>query len=308
MNSIEISGFSINIVSLEKCRKIWITGASGQLGSALIPFFEERTDWVVIYPKRDVLDLTNEQETRSFIQRERPDVVIHAAAYTAVEEAEAEQAIAFLMNGQSTQWIAEECNAYDAKLIYISTDYVFDGEKRAPYKEDDSVNPLNVYGLSKRKGELAVLANNNGLVIRASWIYSTIGKNFFKTMLRLAQSRSQLNVVNDQIGAPTYAKSFARDLSQWVFKMQSEESRTSSILLHYSPMGETTWFEFAKVFLAVLQPQVEVCPVDSASFPQKAKRPMYSKMSNENWVNMTGIIPANWEMQLSECIADWKKI
>ncbi len=308
MNSIEIPLFSPNIVPLKEGNKIWITGASGQLGGALVALFKERVEWEIIAPGRDKLDLTHQEETRLYIQKERPNIVIHAAAYTAVEQAEDDEDGVMLMNGETTRWIAEECRKINAMLIYISTDYVFDGEKGQPYVEEDPVLPMNAYGRSKRMGELAVLEIENAWVIRASWIYGTFGKNFFKTMIQLAQSRNKLSVVNDQMGAPTYAKSFAKDLIEMIIKYYPNSISQKAQLLHYSPMGETSWYDFARLFLSELYPGVEVHPVDSSSFPQKAKRPRYSKMSNENWVSKTGIIPATWESQLSECIADWKKI
>jgi dTDP-4-dehydrorhamnose reductase len=293
---------------LKEKLKIWITGSSGQLGGALVTLFKERGGWEVICPRRDELDLSHQEATRHFIQQERPNVVVHAAAYTAVEEAEDDENGAMLMNGEATRWISEECSKINAMLIYISTDYVFDGEKGHPYVEDDPVHPINVYGRSKRMGELAVLAGENAWVIRASWIYSTVGKNFFKTMIQLAQTRSELRVVDDQLGAPTYAKSFAEDLMEMIIQKYPSSISQKAQLLHYSPMGETSWYHFAKVFLGDLYPSVELKPVDSSSFPQKARRPKYSKMSNENWVKATGIVPASWESQLSNCIADWKKI
>jgi len=306
----ELSIISRNIVDVMQEKKLLVTGVSGQLGGSIQGLLNEDvcSGWIALFPDRTEMDLTDEQMVRQYIQTHQPTVFLHAAAYTNVEGAEDDKDLAFLVNGEATAWIAEECNKIGCRLIYISTDYVFDGEKGAPYSPKDLVNPINVYGYSKLMGEQnALRLNPKTTVVRVSWLYSTIGKNFFKTMLSLASIRNELNVVDDQYGAPTYAKALARDL-MGMMEYLNEKLEEGPRILHYSPMGQTTWNGFAKAIVSEFYPNVKVNAVDSGAFPQKAKRPAYSKMSSDAWEQATGIIPQTWEEQLNECIIDWKRI
>ncbi len=300
--------FSLNIVNVKNVRKLMVTGGTGQLGGAVEALWncDAWEDWQAVFPSRSDFDLSNEELVRGYIKTHQPNILLHAGAYTDVERAEDQKDLAFLVNAQANVWIAEECAKIGCWLIYISTDYVFDGKKGQPYDVTDAVNPLNVYGQSKLLGEKNALAiHHQTTVVRASWIYSTTGKNFFKTMLHLASSRDELNVVDDQFGAPTYALSLAGDLLFMMSKCQNDDGIYNRIL-HYSPQGQTTWFGFAKAILNVFYPEVKINPVSSSAFPQKASRPAYSKMSSDSWEQATGVFPAKWEEQLEKCINDWK--
>jgi dTDP-4-dehydrorhamnose reductase len=287
-----------------------VTGVTGQLGGSIHDLWKERADkgWDCLFPDRLEFDLTDEPKVREYIRVHQPSIFLHAAAYTNVEAAEEEDELAFLVNGEATTWIAEECSKIGCWLIFISTDYVFNGEKGAPYSPEDEVNPMNVYGQSKLLGEQNALQFNlKTTVVRVSWLYSTKGKNFFKTMLSLASTRNELNVVDDQYGAPTYARVLAKDLLQMI-AVCKKRADVFPRILHYSPQGQTTWNSFAKAILQAFYPAVNINAVGSGAFPQKAKRPAYSKMSSKVWEEKTGIIPLTWEEQLNECIEDWKKL
>jgi len=284
-----------------------ITGVNGQLGGCLqsslpIGRWEE-----VLFPDRAALNLEDENQVRGFIRINKPSILLHAAAYTNVERAEEEPEMARRINADATRWIAEECEKIGTWLIYISTDYVFDGSKGSPYLPDDKAHPLNVYGDSKWKGEKNALHfNTKTTVVRASWIYSTRGKNFFKTMLALAANREALSVVADQWGAPTYALSFAKDLwSMMEGNKKGEKEGLYQQVLQYSPSGITSWHGFAKAILHDFFPSVKINPVRSDAFPQKAQRPVYSKLDAGSWILCTGVEPLTWEEQLTECKKDW---
>ncbi|RYF77686.1 MAG: dTDP-4-dehydrorhamnose reductase, partial [Chitinophagaceae bacterium] len=226
------------------------------------------------------------------------DFVINCAAYTAVDKAESEREEAFQINATAVGALAAACSKQGTGFIHISTDYVFDGSRQTPFKEDDAVNPINVYGESKLAGEQAALQNNpQSIVIRTSWVYSSYGKNFVKTMMRLMSEKQIISVVNDQWGSPTYAVDLAKAILHII---ESDEWRPG--IYHFSNEGVISWFDFAKEIGSLVQTKCEIRPTITANFPTPAKRPAYSAMDKTKIQQQYKIALRPWQESLRECI------
>lgn len=254
--------------------KILIIGAGGQLGSDLIRVLAD--SYRVIPATRADFDITDLEATMGFCKNAKPEVIVHAAAFTDVDGCESQRDKAFLVNGLGTRNVAIAAREVEAKLLYISTDYVFDGAKEGPYLEFDRPNPINVYGQSKLLGEQFVKEQmEKFFIIRTAWLYSASGKNFIKTMLKLAQEGKELRVVNDQRGTPTWTE----DLAQQIKELIPTELYGT---YHCTSQGSCTWYEFAlEIFKQVgLYANVKVEPVTSEEFPRPAKRPKNSVLEN----------------------------
>ena len=257
--------------------KVLLTGATGQLGRCIQDRFPN--DWQLIALDSKELDITDNVKVDQYISEMKPDVVINAAAYTAVDKAETEVEQAFLVNATAVGYLAKACNAIGARLIHISTDYVFDGTSSIPYTTLDAPNPINVYGKSKLAGELLALAHNPlSQVIRTSWIYSEYGNNFVKTMIRLAdEGREVISVVDDQIGCPTYAGNLAQFIIELIQKPVEER------LLHYSDGEVMSWYAFAARIFDYQQVRGHAVPMLTAilttQYATPAQRPSYSVLS-----------------------------
>ena len=254
--------------------KILITGAGGQFGTELMLMAASMPGVEAVGFTRGQLDVTDLGQTERTVRKEKPDVVIHAAAYTAVDRAEQDEENAYRVNAHGTRHVAAAAEAVGAKMCFISTDYVFDGKKRRPYREDDPTNPLNVYGKSKQAGEKAVQQETEKFfIVRTSWLYGLHGNNFVKTMLALADAGKPLKVVHDQTGSPTYAKDLARFILELV--------RTDKYgIYHASNTGSCTWYEFAKTIFRYSGIQAEVLPCTTEQYPRPAQRPEYSVMDH----------------------------
>lgn len=249
--------------------KVLVTGAKGQLGTDLVLLLSDRGYEVYGYG-REELDITNFDQVKRVIREIHPDVVIHTAAYTKVDLAESEPDQAFLINSYGTRNVAVVSEAVGAKLVYISTDYVFDGTATTPYNEFASTNPLSVYGKSKLAGEQFVRdLHSKFFIVRTSWVYGKHGNNFVKTMLKLAQERDELMVVHDQIGCPTYTV----DLANCVLELIQTEKYG---VYHVSNSGHCSWYEFAKAIFEEAGIKVKVNPCTTKDFPRPAPRPAYS--------------------------------
>jgi len=257
--------------------RILVTGSKGQLGSdirdesALFPQF------VFDFTDIEELDLTDSQAVENYFSLNKPDYCINCAAYTAVDKAEDEPELAMLINEKTVKTLASNCKKYNTKLIHISTDYVFDGTNHRPYTENDKAYPDSVYGLSKLKGEQAIKRINSGaMIIRTSWLYSSYGHNFVKTMMRLSKERDEIKVVADQVGTPTYSGDLAKAILT-IIKNFSKESITG--IYHYSNEGVISWYDFAKAIMQVTNTRCNVLPIHSKDFPAKANRPFYSVLN-----------------------------
>ena len=256
------------------------------------------------------LDLTEEDAIRNTVRQIEPALIINAAAYTAVDQAEENRDLAFRINGWAPGILAEEALRLKAGLIHYSTDYVFDGAKRSPYSEDDPPAPLNVYGASKLAGEQAILASHAAaFIFRTSWVYGTRGKNFFLTMLRLAGVHDEVKVVNDQLGAPTWSRSIAKatvDVIRECFleKRFAREKGVARMLsrkgvYNMTAYGATSWFGFAKKILGHLAPWVKVIPITSCEYPTRARRPKNSVLSGQKLQSTFALGLALWEESLN---------
>jgi dTDP-4-dehydrorhamnose reductase len=249
--------------------KVVVTGAKGQLGTDLVHLLADRGYEVYGYG-REELDITNFDQVKQVISEVNPDVVIHAAAYTKVDLAESEPDQAFLINAYGTRNVVVASEAVGAKLVYVSTDYVFDGTANVPYNEFAPTNPLSVYGKSKLAGEQFVRdLHSKFFIVRTSWVYGKHGNNFVKTMLKLAQERDELMVVHDQIGCPTYTV----DLANCILELIRTEKYG---IYHVSNSGHCSWYEFAKAIFEEAGIEVKVKPCTTNDFPRPAPRPAYS--------------------------------
>ena len=271
--------------------RILITGSKGQVGSALVPALAPLGD-LSAFDRRG-LDLVDLNSIRTVIERKKPAVIVNAAAYTAVDRAEVERETAFAVNATAVRILAEEAKKLDAVLIHFSTDYVFDGEKPAPYVETDAPNPLSVYGRSKLEGERAVAASGcRHLIFRTSWVYGPTGRNFLHAILAAALSKPELRVVNDQHGAPTSSGAIAGAVAHVL--ANPDLSRKASGLYHLSAGGETTWHGFATAILQAKGIKTPVLAIRSDEYPVAARRPKNSRLDNARAAVTFGIALPDW--------------
>ena len=254
---------------------ILITGILGQLGYDVSKELTKRgVDFVA--PSLEELELTTEAGAKNFILEKKPETVIHCAAYTAVDKAESESELALTINGLGTRWVAEACREVGAKMIYISTDYVFGGDGKIPYEINDEKNPVNMYGRSKLLGEDAVIAVlDRHFIVRTSWVFGINGHNFIKTMLRLAETHKKIRVVNDQIGSPTYTV----DLAKLLADMAATEKFG---IYHATNEGFCSWAEFTREIFDQAGLDVEVEGIPTIEYPTPARRPFNSRLSKKS--------------------------
>lgn len=262
------------------------------------------TDYDFVFTDVGDLDITDYKAVASFVTEHKIDALINCAAYTDVDGAETEMEKAEAVNHWAVAHLARVVKEKGLAFIHISTDYVFDGDASEPYKEADTPNPQNVYGRTKRDGENAILKVNPArtLIIRTSWVYSSYGSNFVKTMLRLGRERKEINVVNDQVGSPTYARDLATTLMGLLPKLQ----HSGTEVYHYANAGQCTWYEFANAIFNMAQIQVTTNPIGTADYPKPAKRPKYSVLSTEKIAHDFGIAIPEWEEALKKCLSKKK--
>jgi dTDP-4-dehydrorhamnose reductase len=281
---------------------IVVTGKNGQLGSELqliAPSFDAHYDF--LFADRAVLDLSSNDSIDKFCAVHHPAVVINCAAYTAVDKAETDRDAAFQINAVAVGKLAAYCKAMGALFITVSTDYVFDGNGTSPYLPSDTTDPINYYGSSKAEGEkLAVTNNPESIIIRTSWVYSRFGNNFVKTMIRLMGERPSLNVVGDQIGAPTYAADLAAAIMHIVG--QKAAGNAHSGIYHYSNSGAISWYDFAVAISEMIHSNCAVAKIGSEAFPTPAKRPHYSLMDCSSIIQDFGVDQPDWKESLAACI------
>ncbi|MBI5816454.1 MAG: dTDP-4-dehydrorhamnose reductase [Nitrospinae bacterium] len=288
--------------------RILLTGKNGQIGWELAREMAGLAKAAAI--GRDEMDLSSADSIRAAIRDAKPDIIINAAAYTAVDKAESEPDIAMAVNGVAPGIIAEEAKKVGAILVHYSTDYVFDGTKKSAYTEDDTPNPLNVYGATKLAGEKAVLASGcGGVILRTSWVYAARGGNFVRTMLRLAGEREELKIVSDQRGAPTWARMIAKATTRIVTGFQRELTHPAR-MFHLTAAGETSWCGFAqRIFehgsrLGLINLAPRVIPVSTADYKTPARRPLNSAMACGRIHDAFGVTPPDWEDSLKLCMAE----
>jgi len=255
--------------------KVLIIGAGGMLGHDLVDVLGKENE--ISTPNTQTLDITDIHQTIEKIKTFKPHVVIHAAAYTDVNGSQSNEDLAYKLNALGTRNVAVSCNEADCAMVYISTDYVFDGKKGSPYFEYDQPNPLNVYGKTKYLGEVFVHETlNKFYIVRTSWLYGLHGTNFPKTMLKLAKTNDNLSVVNDQIGSPTYTLDLAKAVSELI--------KTPKYgVYHITNSDSCSWYEFAREIFHNAGVNIKLEPISSDEYPQPAERPKYSVLKNYNW-------------------------
>ena len=280
--------------------KILVTGANGQLGWELTQLAASYPMYEFIFADRSMFDLSKPELFESLILQWAPQAIINTAAYTAVDKAETEQDLANLINATAVAELARIAGENDILFITFSTDYVFNGNATSPYLTDTIIDPVNFYGTTKAQGELMALdVNPNTIIIRTSWVFSSHGNNFVKTMIRLMKERATLNVVSDQIGRPTYAK----DLAIATLKIINEVNGGKKIhgVYHYANKGVTSWFEFAQQIKKNAGLSCELIPIYTAQFPTPAKRPAYSVLDTQKIETEINIDIPSWEVSLLAC-------
>ena len=287
----------------KQMKKILVTGANGQLGSEIKELVGNYPDFDFIFTDIADFPLDKTEEIKANFNRIKPDVVINCAAYTAVDKAEEDQITADAINHLAIATLASLCNESRAKLIHISTDYVFDGTSPIAYKEDDLPNPKSVYGATKLAGETACLKNcPESIIIRTAWVYSEFGNNFVKTMLRLMTERDHLGVVNDQMGSPTYAA----DLAQVILTIL-DSNKWEPGIYHYSNEGEISWFDFAMYIKEIAHKSCEIKGIPASSYPTPAERPAYSLLDKSKIKEVYGIVSVDYKTSLKIMMARLEK-
>jgi len=297
--------------------RILVTGKNGQLGRSIQKIVG--TDTKIdnnqisndfIFVGREDLDLSSESNiSHYFDNNDKFDIIINCAAYTQVDKAEQEAELANQINHLAVKQLASIANKQQARLIHISTDYVFDGESNKPYMETDKTNPINVYGKTKLAGEKALQAvmSTNSVIIRTSWVYSEYSNNFVKTMLRLGKERDELKVVSDQIGSPTYATDLAGVILEIIKNKEFREENQTTQIYHYSNEGKISWYEFAQEIFKIAEVNCKVNPITTQQYPTPAKRPKNTLMNKDKIIKTFSMNIPNWKESLNICIAILRK-
>jgi len=295
--------------------KILVTGKNGQLGSELQKTCPSNVELICFGSKE--LDISNAEQVNELLITYSPDIVINAAAYTAVDKAETDTDTAYAVNEQGAANLANACKNIDAKLIHISTDFVFDGTSTMPYTASDATNPLGVYGASKLAGEQAIneILGSQATIVRTAWVYSVFGNNFVKTMLRLMSEKEQLGIVGDQVGTPTWAAGLANMLWALVAKASSEQvlnTENTATILNWTDAGVASWYDFAVAIqeLAIeqglLAKSIPISAISAASYPTPAKRPAFSVLNKAQAEEISGVKTVHWRAQLKEMLTELK--
>lgn len=283
-------------------KNVLVTGAEGQLGLSLKKIAGNFPQYNFIYTDKDNLNICNQDELKTFFESNNLYCVLHFAAYTAVDKAEQEESLAEEINSKASLSIAKLCAEHNTRLVYISTDYVFDGKDCKPHSTQDKTNPLSVYGKTKLKGEENCLENNPlTFVIRTSWLYSEFKSNFVKTMINLSQTKEELNVIYDQVGSPTYA----RDLAD--FTVRTIEHINSKKILHYSNHGVCSWYDFTRKAIELwTEKTIKINPILTSQYPTLATRPKFSVFDKSESEKLLNIAIPHWEDSLKDCIKELK--
>lgn len=279
---------------------ILVTGGNGQLGSELQDLARKYQKDTFYFTDRDTLDITDHQKVLNFIEQKEIQVIINCAAYTAVDKAESDFIASNQLNHIAVRNFALIAKEKSIKLIHISTDYVFNGENFRPYVEEDTPNPASVYGATKLSGEKTLKEINpyNSIIIRTSWVYSTYGNNFVKTMIRLGSERDELGIISDQVGTPTYAKDLAKAILMILPEIECENVET----YHFSNEGVCSWYDFAKAIFEIKDMTLIVNAIQTIEYPTPAKRPSYSVLNKTKVKQKFNITIPYWKDSLKECL------
>jgi dTDP-4-dehydrorhamnose reductase len=286
---------------------ILITGAKGQLGNDLKVVSKKYFGYDFLFTDVDTLDITDAKKTESFIQKAKPDWIINCAAYTQVDKAESDYQAALMINGTGVKNIADSIKDSTCRFIHISTDYVFDGNSNVPYTDSSQVNPMSAYGRSKLEGEKAALKHYGSMVIRTSWLYSSFGNNFVKTVIRLANEKDSVRIVSDQTGSPTYARDLAEAILQIISGVIRNQLAFNSGIYHYSNEGVCSWYDFALAIIEESGINCQVVPISTAEYPTAAKRPAYSVLNHSKIRENYNLTIPHWRLSLRNCLKEIKK-
>jgi dTDP-4-dehydrorhamnose reductase len=282
---------------------ILVTGANGQLGRELRSLAPGFTGFEFIFTSHEELAIERFKDVDEFFDKHQPDFCINCAAYTAVDAAEEHAQDAFRINADAVSILADLCDEHETKFLHISTDYVFDGSEATPYTEESPTAPVNVYGASKLAGEnLAAEMLPETIVIRTSWVYSSYGKNFVKTMLRLMREKTSIKVVSDQIGSPTYAEDLASMIMKIIIETMKNKEAWVPGIYHFSNEGIISWFEFAQEIKKLSASNCEIIPIPTSEYPTPAKRPLFSVLNKARIQKQFGVTLQNWKDSLSACL------
>jgi len=285
--------------------KILVTGSNGQLGNEIRSVAKDYPDYEFIYTDIDELDITDRQKVDLFCVTNKPHVILNCAAYTAVDKAESDGSMAYLINATAVENLSRSAAGIDALMVHVSTDYVFDGKTWIPYTETDQTDPQSVYGNSKLAGEEAVLNYaGKGIILRTSWLYSAFGNNFVKTMIKYGTEREELRVVFDQVGTPTYARDLARVILD-IIPLSIQKSGVN--LFHYSNEGVTSWFDFAHTIITFSDIDCQVRPILTKDYPVSAVRPCFSVLNKSKIKETFNITIPYWSDSVKDCILRLKQ-
>jgi len=278
---------------------ILVTGSKGQLGSE-IQELEKDYDYNFFFTNRDDIDITNKDDIKSFVEKNSINTIINCAAYTAVDKAQNDEINAELANTKAVKKLALVSEELNIKLIHISTDYVFDGKNFKPYTEEYQTNPQGVYGKTKLAGEIQMLKINpkNSIIIRTSWVYSTFGNNFVKTMLKLGKQKDELGVIFDQVGTPTNAADLAKTILDILPNIKNDKVQ----IYHYSNEGVLSWYDFAKEIMKMAKIDCKVNPIETYQYPTPAQRPHYSLLNKAKIKKEFNITIPFWKDSLDKCL------
>ncbi|MEJ7627181.1 MAG: dTDP-4-dehydrorhamnose reductase [Ferruginibacter sp.] len=280
-------------------KNILVTGSNGQLGNEFRDLSENNNYFNFIFTDRSHLSIENETEVERYFSERKIDFCINCAAYTAVDKAEAEFELAMSANALAVRNLSRVCMKHNTRLVHISTDYVFNGTADKPYKESEITDPVNKYGESKREGELLALAvNPQIIIIRTSWLYSSHGKNFVKTMIRLMNEKERIGVVSDQMGSPTYAADLAQAILQIIEKNETPEPG----IYHFSNKGMISWFDFAVAIKEIIKSKCIVDSIQTSDYPTPAARPGYSVFDTSKIQDQFGLVIPEWKESLKKCV------
>jgi dTDP-4-dehydrorhamnose reductase len=281
--------------------KILVTGANGQLGNEIRRLVGLQSKDEFIFTDVEELDICNKEKVEEFVISNKIDLIVNCAAYTAVDKAENEKELAYRINRDALLYLSKAINKRDGVLVHISTDFVFDGSKSTPYKEGDVENPLSVYGRSKFEGEKVALNEAKSVyIVRTSWLYSTFGNNFVKTIIRKAKEKKELKVVFDQVGTPTYAKDLASEILLLINKVEKNKKE----IFHFSNEGVTSWYDFAKMICKIGKIECEILPIETKDYPTPARRPAYSVLNKTKIKEFLGINIPYWVDSLEVCLKE----
>jgi len=277
---------------------ILVTGSNGQLGNEMRQISKSYSQFNYIYTDIEELDICNKTNLDDFVKLNKVDFIVNCAAYTAVDKAENDTELCYKINLEAVKNIAEIASKHQIKVVHISTDYVFDGTNYIPYTEEDQVCPYTVYGKSKLAGEQTLIENcKDAIIIRTSWLYSSFGNNFVKTMIKLGKERESLNVIFDQIGTPTYAA----DLADTIMKILIHENFTAGIY-HFSNEGVCSWYDFTKSIHRISGINCNVKPIESKEYPTPTPRPHFSVLNKAKIKSIYGLTIPHWEESLEKCL------